>query len=282
MGVACASLVLTSCENDLVDSNILDGSQQILKTKSLDLSTDTVLKNKKFLYEGRTYEYVVTVVNDSIIHINDQAVNELFEEFDNCPSLVTYMHRNGTIEYFKNREIFDAQLPDIVTREKYLIKRELSLTNGVQVLQADVPWKVFPPIDNSNNKMANLYLCDDASYQDNYKQYDLTPSESPKCVDQLKSDGLNDKVTSFAAYTIGGTTRFELFEDSNFKDDCFSFTVYTGVATLIDGDVTYKIPGPMTPQTGQLLIADLKDFGVEGHRVDTWNDRISSIRITRL
>ena len=159
-------------------------------------------------------------------------------------------------------------------------KEEL-LESEINPCKADVPWTAFPPIDRSDNKIANLYLCDDEDYEDTYKQYDLRSGESSLEVKQLKSDGLNDKTTSFAAYTIGGTTLFELFEDSNFKDDCFSFVVYKNSATEIRGGVTFKWGAP-TPQIGQFLVADLKDLWVKGHKSDTWNDRISSVRITRL
>ena len=109
----------------------------------------------------------------------------------------------------------------------------------------------------------------------------MKPGESPLEIDELKSDGLNDKTTSFAAYTIGGTTLFELFEDSDFKDDCFSFIVYSNSATEIKDGVIHKWGWPAM-QVGQLLVADLKDLWVKGHKVDTCNDRISSVRITRL
>lgn len=273
MGIVCLALNFTSCDNDFATSDIQE-AQLPPETKSLNLSTDTVYENNKFIYEGKTYDYVATIVNDSVLHISDQSVEELFQEFENYAELVTHMHRDGTIELFKDNETFHAQLPGIIERDKDLIG------NRVQPYNADVPWETIPPIDNTDNKIANLYLCDDDGYRDTHYQLDLRSGESSQEISKLKSKGLNDKVTSFAAYTIAGTTLFELFEDSGFKDHCFSFVVYTGSATQILDGVIYKW-APPAPQIGQFLVADLKDLWVKGHSVDTWNDRISSVRITR-
>lgn len=275
IGIICLVLNLTSCNNDLPTPEMDVSSQISVGTKSTVVSNDTIYKNDKFIYEGEIYEYTSTFVNDSIVNIDNETVKKLFREFENNSNLVTHMYRDGSIELFKNNETFHAELSRVLEKEQMLMENEII------PYKADVPWKTVPPIDRTENKMANLYLCDDEHYEDTYRQFDLTPENSPLEVPKLKSHDINDKTTSFAAYTIGGTTLFELFEDSNFKDDCITFVVSTGSVTEISGDVSHKWGWPAM-QIGQLLVADLKDLWVTGHKVDTWNDRISSVRITRL
>lgn len=275
IGISCLLLNLISCNDDLPTSDMQVDCQSQFETKSLVASNDTILKGCKFIYQGEIYLYISTIVNDSLVDIDNESVKKLFCEFENYSNLVTHMYRDGLVEIFKDSETFHTELTRVIEKEKVLMENEII------PYKADVPWNTVPPIDRSENKMANLYLCDDESYEDTYHQFDLTPGNSPLEIAKLKDYGLNDKTTSFAAYTIGGTTLFELFEDSNFKDHCITFIVYTGSATEISGDIVYKWGVP-TKQVGQLLVADLKDLWVKGHKVDTWNDRISSVRITRL
>lgn len=226
------------------------------------------------MYEGKNYEYTATIVNDSVVDINGEEAETILLELEQDSNMVTFLHMNGTIELFKNRDSFYSNLENIIEKER------MSLSQGIEPYKADVPWDYMPPIDKSDNKIANLYLCDDNFYSDTYHQFDLRSGEKVLEINELKSVGLNDKVTSFVAYTIGGTTLFELYEDSDFKDSCISFVVYENQATQWSGDVIFKW-GPPAAQYGQLLVADLKDLLVKGHKVDTWNDRISSVRITR-
>ena len=273
--VLCLAFGFNSCENDILDSNI-GSSQEALMTKSVISYNDTIRKNKKFIYDGKVYNYIATIVNDSVININNQEVIGLFSEFKECSNLIKYIHDDGVVEFFKSRVDFENEIQNIINREK-------DIESLVQPLGADVPWGKHPLPDNSDNKIANIYLCDDDGYQDTYHQFDLRNGEKELKVPELKSYGLNDKVTSFAAYTIGGTTMFELFEDSDFKDDCIIFTVYSNnTMTKLEGDLVSKIPKPMEPQYGGLLLANLNEWCVLNQGSDTWNDRISSLRITRL
>jgi len=276
MSISLLTLVFTSCESDLITSNAQEDLKmaQEIETERFISPINTLYKDCKFLYEGKTYEYTATIVNDSVVNINNDAAKAVLSELENASNTVTYLHLDGTIELFQNQEVFYSKLPQIIKDDEEI------LNNEIVPYQADVPWETVPPIDKSNNKIANLYLCDDNNFCDTYHQFNLKSGEKVLEVRELKSVGLNDKVTSFAAYTIGGTTFFELYEDSDFKDSCISFTVYQREATAWSGDIIFKWRPPAN-QYGQLLVADLKDIFVRGHKVDTWNDRISSVRITR-
>lgn len=272
--VMLLTVFLQSCQEDLLSSYEQESLNQSIETKTYVSPTIKFERNFKFLYEGKNYEYTATIVNDSVVDINGEEAETILLELEQDSNMVTFLHMNGTIELFKNRDSFYSNLENIIEQER------MSLSQGIDPYNADVPWDFMPPIDKSDNKIANLYLCDDDSYSDTYHQFDLRSGEKVLEINELKSVGLNDKVTSFAAYTIGGTTLFELYEDSDFKDSCISFVVYENQATQWSGDVIFKW-GPPAAQYGQLLVADLKDLLVKGHKVDTWNDRISSVRITR-
>lgn len=272
--VMLLTVFLQSCQEDLLSSYEQESLNQSIETKTYVSQTSKIERNFKFLYEGKNYEYTATIVNDSVVDINGEEAETILLELEQDSNMVTFLHMNGTIELFKNRDSFYSNLENIIEKER------MSLSQGIEPYKADVPWDYMPPIDKSDNKIANLYLCDDNFYSDTYHQFDLRSGEKVLEINELKSVGLNDKVTSFAAYTIGGTTLFELYEDSDFKDSCISFVVYENQATQWSGDVIFKW-GPPAAQYGQLLVADLKDLLVKGHKVDTWNDRISSVRITR-
>lgn len=287
VGVTCISLNLMSCQNDLVDPVAFENAektQDVLTTKSL--STDTVYQDEKFIYAGRTYEYTVTSVNDSIVQISDPEIETLLTQLHSNPNLVTYVHRKGTTEYFDNRESLMNQLPGIIERETMLIQEEQALLeDGIEPYYTGHPWTTtYPPQVKDDNQIANLWLFDDEDYDDTYERFDLKSGESKVEISNLKDYGLNDKVTSLVAYVFGRTVLFEVYEDSNFKDNSFSFTVYPGAATVIAGDIYIK-PGPPTNQFGHFAIADLKDCTVmnqSGLINDSWNDRISSVRLTAL
>ncbi|WP_455629875.1 hypothetical protein [Parabacteroides sp.] len=280
MGTFCVSLLLVSCESDLVDPVIQENKQEFLVTKSMDCSTDTIYKDRKFFYEGNTYEYTETLVSDSVIHINNMEVEELLIKFEANPCLVTYMHYDGTFEYFDNQELFNSQVHGIVVRDSMLIQQRRNL--GIEPYYTGHDWEtLLPPQENKDGQIANLWLFDDHNYDDTYKRIDLiNGGDNPKEVNKLKDLDLNDKVTSFVAYVFGRAVLFEMFEDSDFKDHSFSFTVYPGATTKIEGDFSFRLD--QSDKYGKFAIPNLKEcmVGNEGKLKDSWNDRISSVRLT--
>ena len=272
LGIACAIIGFASCENDLPE---LVDSNSTLMTKSVEQS-DTVYQDCKFIFDGQTYEYVSTVVNDSVVSIDDPTVVELLSDFEQCPELVSYIHKDGTVEFFTDRDTYHAALPGIFQQEKTLV------TSYVQPYAVDVPWNLEPPFDYSNGKITNLYLCDDICYKDTYHMFYLTSSQPKIEVPELKSYGLNDKVSSLFIYTYQGATLVELYEDSDYKDNCLSIIVYENSEYVVEGNKKNArletIPLPM----GIFKIPDLSTLYVLGHKKDSWNDRFSSLKMSRL
>lgn len=281
--LALSSIVwgFSSCSNDLIDPEIQQSASDILVTKSLNVSNDTIYRDKKFFYKGGTYEYTETLVNDSIIRIDNPEVEGLFEEFEQNNNLITYFHWDGIPEYFDNQETFKVQLSGIIERDSMLIQQQRSL--GIEPYYTGHDWtEPYPPKKNDDNQVANLWLFDDENYDDSYYCFELKYGETETKIANLKDYGLNDKTTSIVAYAffIGRRMLFELYEDSDFKNHSLYFVVHPNTGTEIGGDFTFKYPTvPWDGNPGILAIPCLKDWHLTGTS-HSWNDRISSIKIS--
>ena len=123
---------LISC-NQEIDESIkkleLDVAQS---TRSLNIvKEDTLVQNYEFLYKGKAYETSLLVVDDSIVSVENKEVEDLFLSLNALPDLVTYVHRNGEIEYFDDREELLLVLPSIVKNEENDVKLSKVISNGI-------------------------------------------------------------------------------------------------------------------------------------------------------
>ena len=71
----------------------------------------------------------------------------------------------------------------------------------------------------------------------------------------------------------------ELYEDDHLKSHCLSFTCYSKDAQVMNGP--YSTSFQWLPY-GAVIAPNLKNIQVEGTKRSTWNDRITSVKITRL
>ena len=233
---------------------------------------DTLVQNYEFLYKGKAYETSLLVVDDSIVSVENKEVEDLFLSLNALPDLVTYVHRNGEIEYFDDREELLLVLPSIVKNEENDVKLSKVISNGI----VDNP--ACDPI--MNGYYANLFLCDDHNYGGKVRHVLLSTANRDTVVTHLKPGyDMNDKTTAFCAYSFGGNTLFELYEDDHLKSHCLSFTCYSKDAQVMNGP--YSTSFQWLPY-GAVIAPNLKNIQVEGTKRSTWNDRITSVKITRL
>lgn len=118
---------------------------------------------------------------------------------------------------------------------------------------------------------------DDDNYEDTKVEFDLKKGQNKIEIPHLKPYGMNDKTTSFCVFTLQDTQNFfELFEDDNYKSLCFSFLVtMTTNSVLNGGERVLAMP------YGEFYCPNLKNIHVKGTKRSSWNDRITSVRITQ-
>ncbi len=267
--LSCLIACSFSCSND-IDCDINQDVESI-STKAIESNDNTQLN--KFIYNGKTYEYTTTTINDSV-YINNPEIIDLFQKFKQSEQLITYLHKDGTIEYFTNREVYEKELPNIIKQEETLV------TTFSLPYSSDIMTRGQRPLwDFTEGKIANLYLYDDTYYEDSNHMFYITSTQRDLEVPELKSYGLNDKISSLCIYSYKGITLFELYEDSDYKDDCLSITVYEDSKVVVDGVKRAEL-APVGTVSFELI--DLKKLSVETHIQDSWNDRISSLKIERL
>lgn len=282
VALVCTTAVLISCNDELNDFSG-NNQESIVEVKSLGISpSDTIVKMCKFLYQEVNYETTMLVVNDSIFSVEDQTVEQLLIDLYELPNLVTYQHRNGLIEYFDNREALMSVLPDIVAKEE----KETGSSHATPREWWNTGNPVCDPDPTGNT--ANLFLCDDDNYSGKVRHIFLPTGQSSVVVNHLKPDlNMNDKTTSFVAYCFSGSTFFELYENDNLASHCLSFTCYdSGTPQKINvwdyqDPKMARIAWPSVA-CGQVLAPDLKNVHVAGTKSSSWNDRITSVRITKL
>ena len=139
---------------------------------------DTLVQNYEFLYKGKAYETSLLVVDDSIVSVENKEVEDLFLSLNALPDLVTYVHRNGEIEYFDDREELLLVLPSIVKNEENDVKLSKVISNGI----VDNP--ACDPI--MNGYYANLFLCDDHNYGGKVRHVLLSTANRDTVVNHLK------------------------------------------------------------------------------------------------
>ena len=202
--ILCASCLLLgalSCSDDLMNENESFENMMLNETKA----TEVVDDNKKFsfIYKGNVYNFKYKTIDDSVVWVNDTVIYNQLKNLYKLPNLVTYMHKNGEIEYFDNNDSFRSRIHDIVQAEQYMDLTNIMSTNE---------YKVAPPIKEETGFRANLFLYDDDGYSGKIRRVHLKDGESETEVANLKNEyseldkrdyDMNDKTTSFAAYSIG-------------------------------------------------------------------------------
>lgn len=261
--LVCANLGFISCTNEL---NEPENEAPTRSANNETALSDTITEPIKFLYKGITYEATSTVVNDSVISIDNMIVKDLLLGLDKLPNLVTFSYPDGSYEYFDNQEDFNANKP-----------RAFKLSEEIEKTLPRVP-QTRGRIDSPNyNYAANLFLHDDRNYEDTMCELNLPIGQAMLAIDHLKPTyGMNDKTSSFVAISINGSTLFELFEDDNYRNHCFSLLV-TKTTNIGINSGERSIP----QQHGLAAAPNLKNVHVVGTKRSSWNDRITSIRMTR-
>lgn len=282
LGVSCICMGILSCNNEILDDSSLENSDlQVVMTKSIDNSVE---KSYSFIYKGNNYALDYRQIGDSIIWVSDSTVYNTLTDLYALPDLVTYTHITGEIEYFDDNESFHAKLPGIVQAGKYLDPTSLMKTG-----ENEISTFALAPKPEKEGFRANLFLYDDDYYLDKMRRVHLKSTESKKEVANLKNDyseldgcnyEMNDKTTALAAYTMGEYILFEFFEDSNFANHSFSFTVYPNIFVEINGDFRIRSYTGID-RVGQVCLPNLKECFV-GSSHSSWNDRISSVKVTAL
>lgn len=259
--LAIANIGLSSCNNELDE---LDNNEQKTAIASRAIASP-ITEKIDFLYKGLHYEAISTVINDSIISIDNPAIEALLLELDQKPNLVTFSYPDGTCEYFDDTDDFNANKERAFNQS---IEKE---KNAIQF--------ILPrgTIDSPNAQyVANLFLHDDRNYEDRKREFDLAEGQKELVINQLRDYSMNDKTTSFVAITMKGNTLFELFEDDHCRSHCFSFLVTPSTHMGINsGERATAIPH------GLVCAPNLKNVHVKGTKRSSWNDRITSIRMTR-
>lgn len=256
---------MISCENDLemVDPDTASG---IIQTKAIvNLQNDTIESVYKFRYKGETYETSILIINDSILSYKDKSMETFISNLYGLPNLVTFFANDGYVEYFDDRNELYANL------------------NRLKALSTTMPLVDFPMpriLDPANpNYSADLYLYDDHNYNGKIREFYLEKNQNIREEPQLRDFSMNDKTTSFVAHVSNYTKAlFELFEDDTYRSHCFAFILSGGTSVAFNNGI--KIFPSYSASEGRAVAPDLKDCRVEGTN-SSWNDRITSFRITR-
>lgn len=255
-----ASICLSACDNELTDTNEVNTPNTVVSRAALD----TTIEKIDFLYKGVHYSANSTIINDSIISMDDSNVESLLLELDKKPNLITFSYPDGTYEYFDDADDFN-------------VNKERAFNLSIKKEQESQP--IVSPrgaVDSPNpNYVANLFLHDNRNYEGRMREFDLPSGQKELVINQLRDYKMNDKTTAFTAITMNGNTLFELFEDDHCRSHCFSFLVTPSTHMGINNGERSIIAH------GLVCAPNLKNIHVKGTKRSSWNDRITSIRMTR-
>lgn len=264
--LAMSSLFLFSCSQE--DEAINENSMQTAASRTAATSVEEI----DFYYKGEHYQTVSYILNDSIIGIENPEIERLLASLNELPNLVIFAYPDGSCEYFDDYESFQAEKNRVFSFseevEKWYVQNPGTMPRG----SVDVP-----NVGANRENIANLFLHDDRNYEDTRVEFDLKKGQGKIEIPHLKAYGMNDKTTSFCAFTMQGTKNlFELFEDDNYRSHCFSFLVtMTTHIGMNNGEKAAIEPH------GAFCCPNLKNIHVTGTKKSSWNDRITSIRITQ-
>ena len=262
-----------SCNNNEFDG-VKNEFSELNETRSNNELTT------KFIYHGKTYESSYEIINDSLKRYNNPDVEMLAQKFDASPTLTSFYYPNHEIEYFDSEEELDASFDRIKEKVENIYNQQ-KLSYFVMAANSrviiDDPSN---PVDIMNHD-AELWLYDDVAYLDRREDLYLQAGEKIFEWPHLKDKyNMNDKTSSFCAISIGGFTRFNLYEDDNYRSHCMSIIVGNQGDPIDVSKTPYSLSSLRL--TNYAYAIDLKECEVLGTKRSSWNDRITSVRIERL
>jgi hypothetical protein len=243
---------LVSCEEDTLPDTIFSA------TTSGKIQTESIneLFYANFVYKGNKYESSYYFDGDSAIFEKEE-VGELLKRLNSTPTLVTFIYLDQTREYFDNQDEYEMNLVRI-------LRKNLLYLGNYSISTIEKGDGIIPSRDS--RYAANMFLFDDRNYSDTKLQFNLEMGQSVFEVPQLRDYGMNDKTTSVVLWCNSGTVEYQLWEDNTYEGHSLIYL--------------------LTPNTshigvkGRLVIPSLKNIQVEGTK-NTWNDRITSIRMLK-
>lgn len=270
--LALVGTALTSCDNNLSEIQAPGNNvEQQINSRSDNMEFI------KFTYHGKTYESTYTVTEDSICLYQNPEVNKLAQQFDHTPGLISFYYPNMEVEYFDNDAEFQTALGKIKEKVGKICRNHKSNNFNLMLNDPDIP-DFDEPVDVINHN-AELWLYDDIALMDRREDLYLNRNVQQFEWAHLKNKyGMNDKTSSFVALSIGGWTMFELYEDDNYKSHCMKFML----TSVTDLNISELFSATHSGRTvAHALAVDLHDCKVVGTKRSTWNDRITSVRISR-
>lgn len=270
-------LNMISCNNE----ETLNYPNLSNNSASRTISTDDISK-VSFIYNGKTYESNYFMENDSTISYMNPEVEELAKEFETMPDLYAFLYPNGIIEYFDNKTIFYTNI-ERIKQTIYNLPKENLLSRGDHIDGGLKPGLILGAPVSPDYHNAELVIYDDIYGLD---RSEILPVEKPNLtleIPHLKDKyNMNDKVSSMSAFSIANDALFECFEDDNYKSHCLSFFVRNGyfynyTSTPGTGTTDMKYTGY---SFGHAYFDDLHNCHVVGTKRSSWNDRITSVRIS--
>lgn len=236
--------ILVSCENNVIDDN----KTEIPESKVLE-----------FIYQGNTYRSTYSVVNDTIMVIDNQEVANTYSELMNMSELATFVHDNGIEEYFENAEIALANLiPSTKEVELPELRYISTIINGDVLFmdRANLQGQgmAFPISISSFNQLECKY----GSMQNTWSGPPFTQYN------------FNDKPTSVK---VSATT----------NPSIIGFNIRETVLTLYENcnykgkSITFKSTG-LNLQVNNLNDYKMQNAGLFQHS-KTWDKRVSSFKV---
>lgn len=267
------ALIFTSCDNNLSEARIPENN-----TGYQINSRSENMESIKFIYHGKVYESTYIVTEDSTCLYQNPEVNKLTQFFDHTPGLVSFYYPNMEVEYFDSDEDFKEKFDKIKEKVKLICEEQENNNFNFRFEDDSIP-DFDKPVDVINHN-AELWLYDDIALMDRREDLYLNRGEAKFEWAHLKNKyNMNDKTSSFIAQSISGVTMFELYEDDNYKSHCMKFMLGSTSDIKISG-VYSAIHSGRT--VAHALAVDLHDCDVAGTKRSTWNDRITSVRISRV
>lgn len=197
-------LNLVSCQSDLIQEN----GQNELKTKSEPFSIHII-------YEGKDYHSQGKLLSDSLV-IENQELNSLIDSiFKKNKEVQTYIHPDGTIEYFDNKEKFQAKYP--------LEEVELDSINKMDTIKTKSNY--YDQFDGYAQMYENIGL--QGIMQDAVNLYNRVPQKFT--IDH----SLFQKISSIGVYcnsdVPGVKSVLECYDQTSWKGNCLIVSGYIQV-----------------------------------------------------
>lgn len=245
--LVCIALgILCSCQND--------ESNEILSQEGGNMEKTTY----SFMYKGELYSSDVFHLNDSTSTFENESVLQLFEIFKNNPSMISYIHEDGTIEYFDNEEEFALNQSDEIGLR--MLSRDESL---FRVIPTQVKVKIYQNSNYGGRDRSYYHVVATDNYNTKFtprladnNMGDRTSSLKIDC-EPRNNPGLKNGDTHVVSYAI------EFYQSPNYEGYKLVFSVGS-----IGGNLWFN---------EKKHVPELKSY----YRPDgqNWNDSFSSMKI---